>query len=117
MKTAIYIDGYNFYYSRLKDTPYKWLDIVILFRDLIAWPQQPEADVVSVKFFTAPAKPVMRDTVRFLSKPKPITTGPYKPSTLIWSTSSKGFMCLNPPPCPPFRQAYRPTKKTITASG
>jgi len=56
MKTTIYIDGYNFYYSRLKGTPYKWLDIVALFRDLIALPQQPDADVVAVKFFTAPVK-------------------------------------------------------------
>jgi len=56
MKTAIYIDGYNFYYSRLKGTPYKWLDIVSLFRDMIALPQQPDADVVAVKFFTAPVK-------------------------------------------------------------
>jgi uncharacterized LabA/DUF88 family protein len=56
MKTAIYIDGYNFYYSRLKGTPYKWLDIVTLFRDMIALPQQPDADVVAVKFFTAPVK-------------------------------------------------------------
>lgn len=56
MKTAIYIDGYNFYYSRLKGTPFKWLDVVALFRDLIALPQQPDADIVAVKFFTAPVK-------------------------------------------------------------
>jgi uncharacterized LabA/DUF88 family protein len=56
MKTAIYIDGYNFYYSRLKGKPYKWLDIVSLFRDMIALPQQPDADIVAVKFFTAPVK-------------------------------------------------------------
>lgn len=56
MKTAIYIDGYNFYYSRLKGTPYKWLDIVSLFRDMIALPQQPDTEVVAVKFFTAPVK-------------------------------------------------------------
>ena len=56
MRTTIYIDGYNFYYSRLKGTPFKWLDIVTLFRDLIALPHQPEADIVAVKFFTAPVK-------------------------------------------------------------
>jgi hypothetical protein len=34
-RTTIYIDGYNLYYSRLKGTPHKWLDIVALFRDRI----------------------------------------------------------------------------------
>lgn len=56
MRTAIYIDGYNFYYSRLKSTPYKWLDVVSLFRDVILTPQCPQAVVGSVKFFTAPVK-------------------------------------------------------------
>ncbi len=26
MRTYIYIDGFNFYYGAVKDTPYKWLD-------------------------------------------------------------------------------------------
>lgn len=56
MRTAIYIDGYNFYYSRLKSTPYKWLDVVTLFRDVILAQQCPQAVVGSVKFFTAPVK-------------------------------------------------------------
>ncbi|MDP2369713.1 NYN domain-containing protein [Rhodoferax sp.] len=53
-RTIIYIDGYNLYYSRLKNTPYKWLDIVALFRDRILMPQDPSAEVVAVKYFTAP---------------------------------------------------------------
>ncbi|MGV0960287.1 MAG: NYN domain-containing protein [Limnohabitans sp.] len=56
MRTAIYIDGYNFYYSRLKSTPYKWLDIVTLFRDVILAQQCPQANVSAIKFFTAPVK-------------------------------------------------------------
>ncbi len=55
-KTIIYIDGYNLYYSRLKNTPYKWLDIVELFRDQILKAQDPDAEVVAVKYFTAPVK-------------------------------------------------------------
>lgn len=55
-RTIIYIDGYNLYYSRLRGTPYKWVDIVTLFRDHILGPQDPDAQVIGVKFFTAPVK-------------------------------------------------------------
>jgi uncharacterized LabA/DUF88 family protein len=55
-KTTIYIDGYNLYYSRLKGTPFKWLDIATLFRDKVLLQQDPSADVVSIKYFTAPVK-------------------------------------------------------------
>lgn len=55
-RTIIYIDGYNLYYSRLKSTPYKWLDVVALFRDQILKPQDPIAEVLAVKYFTAPVK-------------------------------------------------------------
>ncbi len=52
----IYIDGYNLYYSRLKGTPYKWLDVGALFRDQILRPQDPSANVVCIKYFTSPVK-------------------------------------------------------------
>ncbi len=55
-RTIIYIDGYNLYYSRLKGTPYKWLDIAALFRDRILRAQDPSAQVVAIKFFTSPVK-------------------------------------------------------------
>ena len=29
MKTIAYIDGYNLYYSLLRGSPYKWLDVVV----------------------------------------------------------------------------------------
>lgn len=54
-RAIVYIDGYNLYYSRLKDTPYKWLDLVVLFRDQILRSQLPDVEIVAVKFFTAPA--------------------------------------------------------------
>ncbi|MBS0466227.1 MAG: NYN domain-containing protein, partial [Proteobacteria bacterium] len=55
-RTVIYIDGYNLYYSRLKGTPYKWLDIAALFRDRIVLQQDPGAEVATIKYFTAPVK-------------------------------------------------------------
>ena len=31
LRTRIYVDGYNFYYGCLKGTPFKWLDLMVLF--------------------------------------------------------------------------------------
>ena len=55
-RTHIYIDGFNLYYSRLRGTPYKWLDVLALFRDQILFPQDPSSIVRSIKYFTAPIK-------------------------------------------------------------
>lgn len=55
MRTTVYIDGYNLYYSRLRGTPFKWLDVVALFRAMLAV-QDPSTEVLAVKFFTAPIK-------------------------------------------------------------
>jgi uncharacterized LabA/DUF88 family protein len=54
MKTTIYIDGYNLYYGRLRNTEFKWLDIVTLFSNM-AHTIEPRSSVVAVKYFTAPA--------------------------------------------------------------
>ncbi|MFA6015444.1 MAG: NYN domain-containing protein [Gallionellaceae bacterium] len=55
-RAIAYIDGYNLYYSRLKGTGYKWLDLVALFREQILKPQLPDAKLDVVKYFTSPAK-------------------------------------------------------------
>ncbi len=47
-KTIVYVDGFNLYYRRLKDTPYKWLDLYKLFTLAL-----PKNDVVAVKYYTA----------------------------------------------------------------
>lgn len=54
LRTGIYIDGYNLYYGALRDTNRKWLDVVALFRS-ITKSVEPGSEVVSVKYFTAPA--------------------------------------------------------------
>lgn len=56
MKTIVYIDGYNLYYSRLQHTPYKWLDIKVLFEKFICHQQNPASDVVSIRYFTSNVK-------------------------------------------------------------
>jgi hypothetical protein len=52
--TAVYVDGYNLYYGRLRGTPFKWLDLVKLFDDLLAQRDQNEK-LARVNLFTAPA--------------------------------------------------------------
>jgi hypothetical protein len=53
-RTAVYIDGYNLYYGRLRGTAFKWLDLLHLFDNLMAI-QEPAAFVEAVKFFSATA--------------------------------------------------------------
>ena len=49
MRTIVYVDGFNLYYGCLKNTPWKWLDLVALSEGML----QPKHDVVAVKYFTA----------------------------------------------------------------
>lgn len=51
-----YVDGFNLYYSVLKGTPYKWLDLEQLFCLLF-----PKDEVVAIKYFTAKVKPRPND--------------------------------------------------------
>lgn len=55
-RTAVYIDGYNLYYGRLRHSEHKWLDVVSLF-DALLKVQDPITTLTTVKFFTAPALP------------------------------------------------------------
>ncbi|MCY4274133.1 MAG: NYN domain-containing protein [Gammaproteobacteria bacterium] len=50
MRTHIYVDGFNLYYGSLKGTPYKWLDLSCLFREIL----HPRHLIQKIKFFTAP---------------------------------------------------------------
>lgn len=50
--TAVYIDGYNLYYGRIRGTPYKWLDIVGL-SDRLLREQDPTSEVEIVRYFSA----------------------------------------------------------------
>jgi len=72
MRTYIYIDGFNFYYGVVKDTPYKWLDFMALFKKVLS----PKHDILAIKYFTAivtgkldPKQPVRQKTfIRALEK-------------------------------------------------
>ena len=49
IKAWVYIDGLNLYYGAVKDTPYRWLDIVKLSKSLLP----AGHSVARVKYFTA----------------------------------------------------------------
>ncbi|MCY3822461.1 MAG: hypothetical protein OXG62_01155 [Nitrospinae bacterium] len=45
MRTYIYVDGFNLYYRALKRTPFKWLDLSGLFRDVL----MPHHDILKIR--------------------------------------------------------------------
>lgn len=46
--TMIYVDAFNLYYGALKGTPYRWLDLEALFRNVF-----PNNQIVGIRYFTA----------------------------------------------------------------
>ena len=57
IETIVYIDGYNLYYGRLRNSNnlnFKWLDIVKLFQYILK-AQNPNSEIIKIKYFTAPA--------------------------------------------------------------
>jgi hypothetical protein len=48
-RVIAYIDGFNIFYSCVKGTPYKWLDLVKLCESYLL----PNQELVAVKYFSA----------------------------------------------------------------
>lgn len=64
MKTNVYVDGFNLYYRAVRGTPYKWLDLGALSRQLV-----PRQVINRIRYFTArvdgrddPGGPQRQDT-------------------------------------------------------
>lgn len=57
LRTIVYVDGFNFYYGQLKGTPWKWLDLPLLFKNILG----PQNEIVKVKYFTAKVQPTLSD--------------------------------------------------------
>jgi hypothetical protein len=55
LKANVYIDGFNLYYA-IKFSPYKWLDLSSLCRNLL-----PEHTINLIRYFTAHIKPLPHD--------------------------------------------------------
>ncbi|MBE0417110.1 MAG: NYN domain-containing protein [Coriobacteriia bacterium] len=47
-RAIVYVDGFNLYYGSLKNTPYRWLDLVTLSELML-----PSHELLEVKYFTA----------------------------------------------------------------
>jgi hypothetical protein len=59
-RVIAYVDGFNFYYRRLRNKPYRWLDLCKFFEQFF-----PDDKLVQVRYFTArvggkfdPSKPL-----------------------------------------------------------
>lgn len=48
MDTTVYVDGFNFYYGAVRNTPYKWLDILAMCEKLL-----PRHRITKLKYFTS----------------------------------------------------------------
>lgn len=57
LRTTVYIDGFNFYYGQLRNTPFKWLNLTKLFKSVLG----EENEIVKIKYFTARVQPTERD--------------------------------------------------------
>ena len=55
IKTIAYIDGFNLYFGSLKGTPYRWLDLPGLVKQL-CHEQNPNCELVAIKYYTADIK-------------------------------------------------------------
>ncbi|MGE0004087.1 MAG: NYN domain-containing protein [Parvibaculaceae bacterium] len=53
MRVYVYVDGFNFYYRALKDTPFKWLNLHSLATRLL----RPGDQVEAIRYFTARVSP------------------------------------------------------------
>lgn len=58
LKTIVYVDGYNLYYGLLRRSAFKWLDLFKLFQEHALG---PDAEVVEVRYYTAPVLGRMSD--------------------------------------------------------
>lgn len=47
-RVIAYVDGFNFYYRRLRNGPYRWLDLSRLFEQFF-----PDDDLLKIRYFTA----------------------------------------------------------------
>ena len=60
-KTYVYIDGFNFYYGCIRNSPYRWLDLFKFAQAML-----PKNEVIRVKYFTAIVKPSASDPAKVI---------------------------------------------------
>lgn len=65
MITNVYVDGMNLFYGCLKQTPYKWLDLVALSKVLM-----PRDQIHTVRYFTAKVSRTPTDPLKPIHQAK-----------------------------------------------
>ena len=50
LKTIVYVDGFNLYYSSLKNTPYRWLNVKKVIKSIL---DSSIHKIIEIKYFTA----------------------------------------------------------------
>ena len=114
IKTNIYIDGYNLYYSRLKGTAFKWLDLANLFRDQIMMQQDPNTQVLNIKFFTSPVK---ASYARHGQASEHAQTQYHRALVAKYPDLIEiinGFHIFQPTALPAFEESQAPSKSTVS---
>jgi len=64
MRTIVYVDGYNLFYSALSKSSHKWLDLGLLFDKYLLRHNSPRAELIGIKYFTSPALSSMASDTR-----------------------------------------------------
>ncbi|HST50096.1 NYN domain-containing protein [Jatrophihabitans sp.] len=110
-KTNIYVDGFNLYYA-LRKTPYKWLDLGRLFRQMF-----PSNDIQRIRYCTArikarpgdPTGPDRQDAyLRALSTVPGLET---HFGTFLASKTYARLVTPPPPPAPPTVRVHKMEEK------
>lgn len=60
MRTIVYVDGFNLYYRALKNKPFRWLDLPLLFGKMLG----ENHDIELVRYFTARVKHTSKNPSR-----------------------------------------------------
>jgi hypothetical protein len=117
-QTAVYIDGYNLYYGRLRGTPFKCLDPVALFEHILH-AQDPASVLRQVRFYTAPALPKFAShgdaSMHAQNEYHRALKGrhPDRFEIVLGSTTTR----RTEPHCPPTSRTNRSTRRTQSRCG
>ena len=96
MKTFVYVDGFNFYYGAVKNTPYKWVNPDQLCRLIL-----PKNTINCIKYFTAHVTPRPTDPnqhIRQQTYLRALATVPHLEIILGHFLSHTRWMPLAKPP-------------------
>lgn len=85
-RTIVYIDGFNFYYGQVRDSPWKWLDPVSLFQKVLGTEnklvKKQHQKLIGLVTPGAPHRKTSRQLRKYADFVKPIRTWALQASQL-----------------------------------